>query len=189
MQDNGQRRIYQIPCRRLQMLIYDFFAPRFPLPRRSSSRFRFAFRPFPRFFSFPRSSSNAFPASRAPGRLDAIPEKKVWRNTRARVFPFVRSAIDRVLRKSWNRDLRGVFIAASYRSLRPVGRSLVLVQIRRLVGPSRAVRFLDTVSEARGAADAWRIVGKWREASDGARTTERRRDDDDDDEEGRGDGK
>lgn len=97
----------------------------------------------------------------------------------------------RVLRKSWNRDLRGVFIAASYRSLRPVGRSLVLVQIRRLVGSSRAVRFLDTVSEARGAANAWRIVGKWREASDGARTTERRRDDDDDDddEEGRGDGK
>lgn len=94
MRDSGQRRIYQIPCRRLQMLIYDFFAPRFPLPRRSSSRFRFAFRPLPRFFSFLRSSSNAFPASRAPGRLDAIPEKKVWRNTRARAFPFVRSAID-----------------------------------------------------------------------------------------------
>lgn len=105
MQDSGQRRIYQIPCRRLQMLIYDFFAPHFSLPYRCSSQFRFAFRLFPRFFSFLRSSPNAFPALRAPGR-DAIPEKKVWRNTRARAFPFIRSAIDRVLRKSWNRDLR-----------------------------------------------------------------------------------
>lgn len=80
------------------MLIYDFFAPRFLLPYRCSSQ-------FPRFFSFLRSSPNAFPAPRAPGR-DAVPEKKVWRNTRARAFPFIRSAIDRVLRKIWNRDLR-----------------------------------------------------------------------------------